>query len=168
VNGAGHEVCLLLGSNIQADHNLPLAAAQLRQQLTILKVSSVWETPAAASAGPNFLNAALLARCALDAETLKEQVLRPLEARLGRVRSADKHAPRTIDLDIILFDGRLLDPTLWEQAHRAVPVAELLPDYRSGTGESLKQAAIRLAAATPILLRGEVSLKILDGSPHPQ
>lgn len=159
MNGASHEVCLLLGSNIQPEDNLPLAADRLRQHLTILKVSSVWETPAAASTGPNFLNAALLARCALGADELKQQVLRPLEARLGRVRGADKNAPRPIDLDIILFDGRLLDTALWEQAHRAMPVAELLPGYRSSTGESLAQAARRLAALTPIRLRGDVSIR---------
>jgi 2-amino-4-hydroxy-6-hydroxymethyldihydropteridine diphosphokinase len=159
MNRAGHEVCLLLGSNIRPEDNLPLAAGQLKKDLTILKVSSVWETPAAASNGPNYLNAALLALCALDAGALKEQVLRPLEARLGRVRSRDKNAPRPIDLDIILFDGRPLDAALWEQAHRAVPVAELLPDLRSEAGERLGQAARRLAAATPIRLRGDVSIQ---------
>ena len=162
MNGALHLACLLLGSNIRPEDNLPLAAAQLRQHLDVLKVSSVWETPPATSLGPNFLNAALLAHSPWEAEALKQQVLRPLEAGLGRVRGADKNAPRPIDLDIIFFDGRLLDPTLWEQAHRAVPVAELFPDYLSGSGERLDQAARRLAAVTPIRRRSEVSIQFQD------
>ena len=155
---ASHLVCLLLGSNIRPEANLPEAAARLRGQLEVLRVSSVWETPPAAGRGPNFLNAALLARTDLAAEELKREVLRPLEAHLGRVRGADKNAPRPIDLDIVLYDERLLDGGLWQHAHRAVPVAEVLPDYRSATGERLTQAARRLAVATPVRLRREVSI----------
>ncbi len=153
-----HQACLLLGSNIQPEANLSRAIALLENQVRILKISSVWETTSVGSGGPNFLNAALLAATSLEAAALKEKVLRPLEARLGRVRSADKNAPRTIDLDIILFDSRLLDPSLWQHAHRAVPVAELLPGYRSEEGETLQQAAARLAQTTFIRLRSDVSL----------
>jgi len=39
-----HQVCLLLGSNIQPERNLPLAVDHLQNQLTILRISSVWET----------------------------------------------------------------------------------------------------------------------------
>ncbi len=106
---AEHQVCLLLGSNIQPELNLPLAVATLRRQLSILQVSRVWESPPEGAGGPNFLNAALLARTPHDQVILKSEILTPLEARMGRVRSADKNAPRPIDLDIILFDGQIMD-----------------------------------------------------------
>ena len=154
----GHQACLLLGSNIQPEINLPRAVSQLQSQVEVLRASSVWETPSVGSGGPNFLNAALLIATSIEALALKEQVLRPLEARMGRVRTADKNAPRTIDLDIILFDGRLLDPSLWLHAHRAVPVAELMPNYRSETGETLSQAASRLAHSTDIRMRADVTI----------
>lgn len=151
-----HQVCLLLGSNIQPERNLPLALHQLQDQLTILLISDVWETHSVGSAGPNFLNAALLAKTPLEQKTLKIQVLTPLEVKMGRVRSADKNAPRPIDLDIILFDGRILDPTLWHFAHRAVPVAEIQPDIHSETGVSLKEVAEKFVSGGSIQLRTDV------------
>ena len=77
---------------------------------------------------------------------------------MGRVRSADKNAPRPIDLDIILFDGQILDPTLWLFAHRAVPMAEIQPDILSEAGETLKEAAEKFMAEGSIRLRPEVVL----------
>lgn len=148
-----HQVCLLLGSNIQPERNLALGVDLLKKKVKILRISSVWETPAEGSPGPDFLNLALLAVTPLEANELKQFVIRPLEAQLGRVRSADKNAPRTIDLDIILYDGEQLDDNLWQYAHRAVPVAEILPDYRSAEGERLSEAAYKLAKKTPIRLR---------------
>jgi 2-amino-4-hydroxy-6-hydroxymethyldihydropteridine diphosphokinase len=145
-----HQVCLLLGSNIQPRKNLALAVDLLRSQVKIVRVSSVWETPAVGSPGPDFLNLAVLVITSLDAGSLKEQIIRPLEAQLGRVRSADKNAPRTMDIDIVLFDNQLLDPNLWRFAHRAVPVADILPGYRSDNGDQLKDIALQLAEKTPV------------------
>ncbi len=153
-----HQVCLLLGSNIHPEYNLPLAMAHLRQELVILRVSSVWESAPVGGEGQNFLNAAVLAVSHRDALLLKQRVLLPLEARLGRKRTPDKNSPRPIDLDIIFFDRQLLDPTLWEYAHRAVPVSEILPADLSELDRPLKEAAARLAAASPLHLREDVLL----------
>ena len=158
IPATGHQVCLLLGSNIQPERNLPLAIDQLQNHLTILLISHVWETSPVGSAGPNFLNAALLAQTPLNQKKLKLQIITPLEAEMGRVRSADKNAPRPIDLDIILFDGQILDPTLWLFAHRAVPMAEIQPDILSEAGETLKEAAEKFMAEGSIRLRPEVVL----------
>jgi len=156
MTGEQHQVCLLLGSNIRAEQNLPLAVGLLQQEVTILQSSSIWETPSVGSSGPDFLNAALLASTPMEAEQLKLRVLRPLEARMGRVRSGDKNAARPIDLDIILFDGRLMDPSLWRHAYRAVPVAEIFPDFESARGEKLKEAAARLVRISPLQLRSDI------------
>lgn len=165
IDGPLHQVCLLLGSNIQPERNLPLAVRELPQavrglgeQLTILRASSVWESRAVGSPGPNFLNAALLCQTSLGAEALKWRVLRPLEARLGRVRNKDKNAPRPIDIDIITVDGRLHDPLLWQYSFRAVPVAELLPDLTSEKGERLSEAARRLAVELPVKQKSGLAL----------
>ncbi len=99
--------------------------------------------------GPDFLNLALLVTTSLEAGELKEKVLRPLEAQLGRLRSADKNAPRPIDLDIIIFDDLLLDPNLLLYAHRAVPVAEILPDYRSSQGIPLGRLPLNWPGLLP-------------------
>lgn len=154
----GYQVCLLLGSNINPEYNLPLAVSLLRQRLSVLQVSSVWESAPVGGKGPNFLNAALLAVSDLEAAALKQQLLLPMEAQLGRVRTADKNSPRPIDLDIIFFDQQLLDPTLCRYAHRAVPVAEVLPEAAAGTEQPLKAVAARLASRDPVRLRQDVVL----------
>ncbi len=153
-----HQVCLLLGSNIDPERNIPLAIQLLRHELTILETSSIWESASVDCCYPDFLNMAVLVATRLDARQLKQQVLRPLETRMGRVRTSDKNAPRTIDLDIILFDGQVIDPALWHHAHRAVPVAELLPGYLSAGGERLKDVAMRLAQATTIKMRTDIQI----------
>ena len=147
-----HTACPLLGSDLQPEKNLARGVELLEQKVTILRISSVWETPSVGSASPDFLNLALLVTTSMQAEVIKEKVLHPLETQLGRVRGADKDAPRPIDIDIILFDGRQLDLSLWRYAHRAVPVAEIFPNLRSGGGEVLKDVASRLSETTPICL----------------
>jgi len=91
--------------------------------LTILQISSVWES-SAVDQWPEFSQCRLLLKPP-GQNALKMEVLTPLEAQMGRLRSGDKNAARPIDLDIILFDRLILDPTLWHLAHRAVPVSEI-------------------------------------------
>ena len=153
-----HQVCLLLGSNIQPERNLPLAVDQLQDNLSIFRISSVWETPSVGTVGPSFLNAALEAKTTLEQKSLKLEILTPLEAKMGRVRTVDKNAPRPIDLDIILFDGVIVDPTLWLFAHRAVPVAEIQPDVRSEEGKTLQEIAAEFMSDGSIRLRSDVVL----------
>lgn len=160
--GAEHPVCLLLGSNIRPEHNLPLAIDQLQNYLKLLRISRVWETASVGSAGPNFLNAAILAQTSLNQKSLKLKILRPLETRMGRVRSADENAPRPIDLDIILFDGQVLDSTIWNFAHRAVPVADIQPELRSDSGEMLIEIAGKFVSEGSIHLRLDVVLQSRD------
>jgi 2-amino-4-hydroxy-6-hydroxymethyldihydropteridine diphosphokinase len=155
-----HQVCLLLGSNEQPEHNLTQALVHLQEAVTILRVSSVWETPPVGTSGPNFLNAAVMLRTPLEQIPLKFQVLMPLEEKLGRRRSTDKYAARPIDLDIIIFDGQVMDPTLWQYAHRAVPMAEIQPDIRSEDGRTLQEIAAQFLAEGSIRLRPDVVISI--------
>ena len=159
LNGS-HMVGLLLGSNKQPESNLPLAIGYLHDQITVLRVSSVWETPPVGTSGPNFLNTAVLLQTPLDQVALKTQVLIPIEVKMGRRRSAGKYAARPIDLDIVIFDKRILDPTLWQFAHRAVPVSEIQPDIRSEAGKTLKETATQFLAEGSIRLRPDVVIRI--------
>jgi 2-amino-4-hydroxy-6-hydroxymethyldihydropteridine diphosphokinase len=153
-----HHTCILLGSNIEPETNIPRAVVLLQKQLTVSEISSVWESAAVDCCYPDYLNMALLAETTLDAKQLKEQVLRPLEASMGRVRTEDKNASRPIDLDIILFDGAMMDFDLCQYAHRAVPVSELVPTLQTDTGETLLVVAHRLALATSIQQRKDISI----------
>lgn len=154
--------CIMLGSNIEPERNIPKAVDLLHKRLSILQASSVYESASVDCCYPDYLNLALQVETTLDAYDLKQQVLRPLESMLGRVRTEDKNASRTIDLDIILFDGVVLDQTLWQFTHLAIPVSELFPDYRDEMGESLQVIAKRLAQVTPVQLRKDITIPSLS------
>ena len=149
-------VSLLLGSNIDAAYHIMRAVELLAQHLTITSISSVWESEAVGSSGPPYLNAALQVDTDLDQMTLKRTLLNPVERVLGRVRGADKYADRTIDIDIIAVDGRIVDDELFKRAHIALPTAELLLDLFDEHGNSLARRAKELERTTTIKRRDDL------------
>lgn len=152
-----HHAYLSIGSNIEPETNLPKAIDLLQKYGEILKVSSAWESEAVGSEGPNFLNACVLFSTPLLQTELKEQVIHPIEAKLGRQRSADKYAPRTIDIDIVLFDNQLCNEKFWKQAFVIIPLAEIYPEYQNPTTqESILETATRLRQNTWMEKRPEV------------
>jgi 2-amino-4-hydroxy-6-hydroxymethyldihydropteridine diphosphokinase len=124
-----HYAYLNLGSNVHAESNLPRAVDLLRGYGQVAAVSAVWESKSVGYEGPNFLNACVLFLTDLKPVLLKEQIIRPIEAGLGRIRGEDKNAPRPIDIDIVLFDDIPLNTEYWKYAFVAVPLAELIPDF---------------------------------------
>jgi 2-amino-4-hydroxy-6-hydroxymethyldihydropteridine diphosphokinase len=152
---------LSLGSNIEPQKNIPAALELLSREVGVEQVSTAWWTPAVGSDGPNFLNAAVRIRTDYPSEVLKKRVLRKIEEELGRVRTRDKYAPRTIDLDILIYDGIEFEKRIWTLAFLAVPLAEILPDYQNrDTGESLAEAAERLKKLPGMYPSSEVQLRL--------
>lgn len=152
-----HQAYLSIGSNIEPEFHLPKAIEMLRDFGEVKAVSSAWESQAFGSDGPNFLNACVLFITDLRPYDLKEQVIRPIEAKLVRVRNTDKNAPRTIDLDIVLFDKKPLNVDYWEYAFVVVPLAELIPDYpHPVSGEKLSRVSGQLQSQTWIVKREDV------------
>jgi len=140
-------VAVGLGSNIRPEVHLPQALAMLRARTSPIALSQVWETPPAGGAqGPYFYNAVVLVRVPYSGRHLKQAVLRPIEAALGRERPAPPNAPRPIDLDVLVEGQQVVDPDVWVYPHWAVPLAEVLPGMRHPeTGEPLAAVAQRLA-----------------------
>lgn len=137
-----HQAILLLGSNISPEKNIRAALAMLQDCCDVQAVSATWQTPAVGSPGPDFLNLAMQVNVEQDADSYKWRVLRPIEEKLGRMRSADKNAPRTIDIDIIVWDGTVQDANLWSRAFVAIPVSELAPHLiEPASGKSLRMIA---------------------------
>ena len=152
-----HRTYLSLGSNIKAEVYLPKAMLLLGEVGQVEAVSSVWETHAVGSDGPNFLNACALFLTHLQPYELKEKIIRPIEAELGRIRYADKNAPRTIDIDIVLFDETPLNTEFWDYAFVAVPLAELIPDFEHPLRhKKLIRVAEQLQGQIWIVPRGDV------------
>ncbi len=152
-----HSVFVSLGSNIRPAENLAAAVRLLRERCRVVAVSAVYRTaPQGDPAQADFLNAAVKLQTTLTPETFKTEVIGDIECALGRVRDPlNKNAPRTIDLDISLWDDSVFDygekpwhvpePDIVRFAHVAVPLAELAPDYvHPETGQTLAQIAAGL------------------------
>lgn len=146
MNESLHRVYLNLGSNIQPEANLVRAVRLLQEFGEVEKVSHVWESESVGAEGPNYLNVCVLFSTSLSEQELKEQVTYPIEAKLGRKRSENRFAPRTMDIDIVLFDSRPCDDKYWEQAFVVVPLAEVNPELQNPvTKESILETARRLS-----------------------
>jgi 2-amino-4-hydroxy-6-hydroxymethyldihydropteridine diphosphokinase len=164
---ADHLAWLLLGSNIRPERNLPLAVASIAKQETLLAVSSVWQSPPSDGSGqPDYLNAAILIRTTKSPAEIYADIIAPIEQSLGRMRKADKFAPRTVDIDLALYDdlvedfsGRKLpDPDILTRSYVALPLAEISPDkIHPETGEPLQAIAGRLRNGV-IRRREEIAL----------
>jgi 2-amino-4-hydroxy-6-hydroxymethyldihydropteridine diphosphokinase len=160
-----------LGSNIEPEANLPAAVRLLAQMTRVVAVSRVWETaPLGVTSQANFLNAAVVIETDLIAPVLKHEVLEAIERQLGRVRQADKNAPRPIDLDIMLFNEDILDlgqrhipdPEIVERDFVAIPLAEIAPHYRHPElGQTLAEIARRFET-TGMQPHPEVSQVLAD------
>jgi len=130
---------LALGSNLgDRQAHLDRAILRLRAEpgLTVCRVSSYYET--APVGGPTGQNAYLNAAVAVDTTFTPELLLKRLleiEQSLGRVRG-ERNAPRTLDLDILLFDDIvrsspdpiLPHPRMHERRFVLEPLAEIAPN----------------------------------------
>ena len=160
---------LSLGSNIDPERNLPAAVAQLACFGRIRAASRVWQTaPVGLTDQPDFLNAAVLLETHLSALALREQAIAQIEKSLRRKRTMNKNAPRTIDIDIMLFNNgvlsvgkrRIPDPEVLDRPFVAIPLAEIAPDYvHPETGQTLREIAQQFdPAAIDMRRRDDVSL----------
>lgn len=156
-----NDAVLGLGSNINPGYNLLKAVEFLKYEINITAVSSVWETLPVGTLGPKFLNAAVLVSTQLSPKQIKYQVTRPIEIKLGRVRTPDKNAPRTIDIDLLIWGNQIYDSDLLEQAHIAIPASEICPDFiPQNFRESLSTIAEKLTESTPLVKCKDIQLSI--------
>jgi len=152
-----HSACVGLGSNDRPEKHLPLALSALRSAMDVRSASKAWQSRAVGLEAPDFVNAALVLRTGLDREELMA-LLKRIEAGLDRDRTIRPELV-TIDLDLLVYDDRILRDDLWDLAYRAATVAEVLPDLvRPGTGERLSHASARLAHAGAIWPRTDIQL----------
>jgi 2-amino-4-hydroxy-6-hydroxymethyldihydropteridine diphosphokinase len=136
-----------IGSNIEPEKNILMALRQLADSARLIAISRFYREPAIGRPNdPAFYNGVVSIETDLPPARLKEDVLRKIEAVLGRRRSSDKYAPRTIDLDLLLYND-YVDPDILERAFVAIPLSELDPDLvLPGSGLPIRQIANRFAA----------------------
>jgi 2-amino-4-hydroxy-6-hydroxymethyldihydropteridine diphosphokinase len=163
---------LLLGSNIEPERNIPRAVAAIGERETLLGASSVWQSPPAdGSDQPDYWNAAVLLRTVKTPAEIYTELIAPIESALGRVRSADAFAPRTMDIDLELYDDRVEEfsgrrlphPDILKRPYVALPLADLSPEKKHPeTGESLRVIADRLRDGS---VQRRVEIRLLPARP---
>jgi 2-amino-4-hydroxy-6-hydroxymethyldihydropteridine diphosphokinase len=153
---------LTLGSNVDAARNYPAAVRLLRALGRVAGVSPVYETePVGMRGAARFLNGALLLLTDLDPVVLKSRLRLDVEQALGRERpTGPGWAPRTIDVDIALWDdlvgeilgSRVPDPDILRHLHVTRPLADLAPLLvHPEDGRTLAAIAADLEARADVL-----------------
>jgi 2-amino-4-hydroxy-6-hydroxymethyldihydropteridine diphosphokinase len=143
-----------MGSNINPGDNVREALRRLSRVVRILRISTVYMTePLGRPEQSPYYNCVIVIQTRREPLVLKGQVLRRIEEGLGRERSEDKYAPRTIDLDLILYDDLVLktddltlpDPQILQRPFLALPLQELEPALViPGSGLSIEEVAAAL------------------------
>lgn len=166
-----NRVFVLLSSNHKPEQNLRASLALLREKCLVEVVSSVYETaPIGDLYKANFLDAVVQLRTPLSPMEFRDNILHPIEAKLGRERSKSKTGFHviTIDLDILLWNQEsfdfgikphhIPDRKITQETHLAVPLAELVPNYvHPDDGRTLLQIAETLSLEG-LVLRQDVRL----------
>ncbi len=128
-----HECLISVGSNIEPARHIAQVQKILDEECELIKASrSIRTAPVGLQEQPDFLNAALLVKTSLEREAFRAY-LKQVEDRLGRVRGPDKSGPRTMDLDIIAWDGEVVDEGYYRHDYVRHPVDEVL----AGSGRQL-------------------------------
>lgn len=137
-----------VGSNIKPEHNIMTALEVLQNRTHVTGSSTFYRTePIGRPDQPHFINGVWRVNTAVSPVQVRDELLTPVEEELGRVRTTDKFAPRTIDLDLVLYDDLVVESETLRLPHPdlgrpfvSVPILELLDsasDIESGLRERM-------------------------------
>lgn len=128
---------IAVGSNIRPEKNVPIAVKLLGEKVKVVAVSNFYRTKALKRPEQaDYRNGVVAVRTSMTPRELQDDVLRPIEAGLERNRPADRYAPRTIDLDLVLYGDEVVreaglnlpDDDVRKRPFVAVPLLELAPE----------------------------------------
>lgn len=148
-----------LGANLgsrEATLRGAVAALDSRDDTTLVAGSALLETdPVGYLDQPRFLNAVILIETELEPRALLD-VLLGIERELGRTRGGPRHGPRTIDLDLLLYGGRVIDepglavphPRMHERRFVLEPLAEIAPELEIPGQGRVSDLLLALEAST--------------------
>jgi 2-amino-4-hydroxy-6-hydroxymethyldihydropteridine diphosphokinase len=150
-----------LGSNVgDREAHLRGAVEGLREHgVTVEVVSSLYETEPVGEITdqPDFLNAAVRVRTALEPEALLD-LSKAIEAEHGRVFGGPRHGPRPIDIDLLLIGEiemsterlTLPHPEVTSRRFVLLPLLELDPELRLPDGTGLQAALEELGESQSV------------------
>lgn len=127
-----------VGSNINSERNIIKALRRLIKNVEITGISTFYHTKPILreEEQDDYLNGVWQVNTSLSPQELKMNVLKQIEQHLHRTGLHDKFAPRTIDLDLLLFDDHIIneenltipDPDIYNRPFIAFPLHELNPN----------------------------------------
>jgi len=131
------KVYLGLGSNINPEENLRYGIRELGAQFGTLELSNVYRNASVGFDGDDFMN--LVAGLETDASPAQlHAMLKEIDGLVGRKRGESRYAPRTLDIDLLLYDDRVLDEPPVQIPRSDIlnysfvlgPLAEIAPELR--------------------------------------
>lgn len=125
-----NRVVVGIGSNIDPAQNITKVKQKLGSKHRVIATSSFIETkPVGYLDQANFINGAILIDTEMEYKELRNW-LREIEKALGRIRGENKFGPRTIDLDIVVWNGKVVDEDVYERGFLRNSILEVCPDLR--------------------------------------
>jgi 2-amino-4-hydroxy-6-hydroxymethyldihydropteridine diphosphokinase len=125
-----NQVVIGLGSNIAPQENIQKAKSILGQTFRIVAESRFKVTkPIGHIRQPNFTNGSVFIETKIGIGELKA-ALKTIESKLGRDSHKEPFGPRTIDLDIVVWNHRIVDEDFYRRAFLKRSVLELIPDLK--------------------------------------
>ncbi|PSN20084.1 2-amino-4-hydroxy-6-hydroxymethyldihydropteridine diphosphokinase [filamentous cyanobacterium CCP5] len=135
---AAAQAAIALGSNLGDSPQILRDALKIldgHRDIQVIAQSRIYRTAPVGPPQPDIYNSCALLSTRLRPPELMQELLR-VEQIFGRVRR-EKWGPRSLDLDLLLFDQRILDsptlkiphPRMADRAFVLVPLAEIAPDW---------------------------------------
>ena len=130
------EVYVAAGSNVDPERHLRIAAKEIARVFPGARFSGAYRNAAVGFEGEDFINFVVGFSTDMPVEAVIAELQR-IEGLCGRTRDAPKWAPRSMDLDILVFGDRVCDlpglvlprPDLLKRPYMLGPMAELAPDF---------------------------------------
>ena len=120
-------VIIGIGSNIRPRHYIPLALKYISECHHFVSRSRFIKTSTVGFKDqPDFINGSILIETRYSRQSLEEW-LKLVELRLDRIRTPNKFGPRTIDLDIAVWNGKVVDPNVFTRDYLRQSIHELCP-----------------------------------------
>lgn len=152
-----HRVFVGVGSNVDPVENVREGLQRLHEEFGAIRVSEAYRTaPVGTIEGGPFVNLCVGFRTDRDVAELRD-LLHRFEADAGRTRTDDPNAPRTLDLDLLLYDdlveedGKLPHPQVESMPFVLVPLADIAAEVRHPT---LARTIGEMRDRLPLSLRG--------------
>jgi 2-amino-4-hydroxy-6-hydroxymethyldihydropteridine diphosphokinase len=140
-----NEVFVAIGSNVEPEKNVRAAVKLLREKFGTLRLSPVYRNPPVGFEGADFFNLVISFDTEIGVADV-QAALGEIELACGRERDARRLAPRTIDLDLLLYGdlvspkAKLPRPDILKYAFVLKPLVDLAPEnWHPTTGHSFSE-----------------------------